>query len=579
MKARILTIGVALLFAFLGGCEQENDFERDYARITSSKIESITVNGVLASASFEESFLNKVSDHGFVWGETATLVADHHLTSHNGIPKSASFQVSIQTDLLPNKKYFARAFVVVGDKTTYGELLSFTSLGSKGPTIESVSPLKLVPGSEVTVTGTGFGSSSITTVQVLGMQGNNKVAKDATIKSITDTEIVFYYPKDVLDQGQVVVRRNENAAVFSTEKIEIVKPVFTRISAKDYCSNVVIKANNLLAMGMPNYVYVNNLFVGNSAIKGDSIVVDRQFHRPLINVKIVYLRNDYEVYSISAELTNTAAWPVVTGTLPTEIPYNDEFVLEGFNFPTCGIFNVRTEGQGDFEGPAVEITGVTPTQVSFKLVSQACSDFTVSIFFNEGEIYRSNVISRKPFTITSMTPVQGTLGTEITVVGENLEHASLVFLKQLYYGYLPLEMISRTNNELKAKIVRGNYNNMGTMFPASNQTIAIRNCNSDANVKSFELTLPEITITDVTPNPATALQPVVIKGTNFTVDPVLRIFLKRGIYEIELFPSTLTDTEITTYPIGTLKGSGQATLSIIHFEKRFEYAQKITLNQ
>jgi N-acetylneuraminic acid mutarotase len=122
-------------------CDEDQVTRRDYPRLKTLSVSEITSEGARFNAEiiFRGSF--EVVNYGFVWGESENPTIDNNdrvVYSEN--IQSEKFSGIIETTLKEEVSYFVRAFVETNDFIVYGENVDFLSLGSKAPTIQSLSP-------------------------------------------------------------------------------------------------------------------------------------------------------------------------------------------------------------------------------------------------------------------------------------------------------------------------------------------------------------------------------------------------------------------------------------------------------
>lgn len=141
-KKRFFFIIIIALNFILTTCSKENEEEREYPRVNTLEVKEISQNGATFEANIYAEGSEGIIDHGFVWGTNDVFLSVENsdrisLGAFSGIGK---YDVQIQSTLQLEKKYFVRSFVRTLNHTVYGSVVSFISLGSKGPQIIDFDP-------------------------------------------------------------------------------------------------------------------------------------------------------------------------------------------------------------------------------------------------------------------------------------------------------------------------------------------------------------------------------------------------------------------------------------------------------
>ena len=123
------------------------------AQVTSSSITNITSNSARGNGNVGNQGGSMVTDKGFCWSTThSPTLMDSHASGGSG---TGSFSCEM-TGLAVGTQYYARAYAVNGQGTSYGEELSFTTLTVK----PEVTTLPVTNITQTTATGSGEVTSS-----------------------------------------------------------------------------------------------------------------------------------------------------------------------------------------------------------------------------------------------------------------------------------------------------------------------------------------------------------------------------------------------------------------------------------
>jgi hypothetical protein len=179
----LLLAGVLLLTT---ACKKTEDPQPEASAVTTSTPSLVSFTSVTLQGNLSKLGTGGVTDHGFVWGETAD--PDLNATGKHSLGAKAetgAFEHAV-TGLTAGKTYHVRAYATDAQGTVYGEDKTFSTTGN--PTITDFTPTEAGQGDTVTVTGTNFnGTTDDITV---------KIGATAATEIVTAslTEIKFVVP-------------------------------------------------------------------------------------------------------------------------------------------------------------------------------------------------------------------------------------------------------------------------------------------------------------------------------------------------------------------------------------------------
>ena len=150
------------------------------AQVTSSSISNITPNSAMGNGLVGSQGGSGVTDRGFCWSTShSPTLMDSHVSGGSG---SGSFSCEL-TGLEVGTQYFARAYAVNGQGTSYGEELSFTTLTVK----PDVTTLPVTNVTQTSATGSGEVTSSggaiVTERGVCWSTNHNPTMSDNSVSS------------------------------------------------------------------------------------------------------------------------------------------------------------------------------------------------------------------------------------------------------------------------------------------------------------------------------------------------------------------------------------------------------------
>jgi hypothetical protein len=177
-----------LLLLFLFSCDNEADImPQAYPIVLMSGVVAEN-DGATFGAKIVDPGNKPFTEKGFVWGLTKkpTLTGCHSIVEPDP-EKETNFDVKITSGLAKDTTYYVRAYIKTSIYTVYSNEVAFVSSGSLSPVINDFSPKAGSKGTEVRISGANFGYEGEPVVLMIG-------DKQATVKSLTNSEIVFNVP-------------------------------------------------------------------------------------------------------------------------------------------------------------------------------------------------------------------------------------------------------------------------------------------------------------------------------------------------------------------------------------------------
>jgi IPT/TIG domain len=308
---------------FLLGCIKEEKFESDYPLIITAEVEEINSSGALFSADIINQNSNDIINHGFLWGksEDLTLNTASKFYTQLGSLNNLSFKQTINSTLIKDNKYYVRAYIQTTTKTIYGSIVSFKSLGSKGPKLIKIEPSIANIGDTVTLIGASFSLNP----------SDNEVEIDGLpIKVISSTEsmLKIIIPRISLGNPKISIRiadsKSEGQTNLLTVKVPRIEVTNTNALA---CDTLILNLINRPTESIP-IVYYNSALAFSKLLNPQTIktISPVAFQGPL-RISIVWEPG----YATSTGDLKFAI-PEIISTNPFVIDIGEEFFINGKNF-------------------------------------------------------------------------------------------------------------------------------------------------------------------------------------------------------------------------------------------------------
>ena len=218
LKQTLLVL-VAFVWAFTG-CQQKEDPQPENSAVSTNAPSNVDFTSATLGGSLTKLGTGGVTDHGFVWGETA----DPDLTAAGKQSLGAKAETGTfthnATGLTAGVTYHVRAYVTDAQGTFYGQNQTFSTTSS--PTITSFTPTEGGQNDTLTVTGTNFSTTiSDITVKVGTIAATN-------IISATTTEIKAIVPSGVTEGANKVTVMIKTQEVISTNDFTYLGGLWTQ---------------------------------------------------------------------------------------------------------------------------------------------------------------------------------------------------------------------------------------------------------------------------------------------------------------------------------------------------------------
>lgn len=253
------------LFIFLIHCK--DDSISAFPQIETREVADITESGATFSCTIHSRGSTPLIRYGFVWSAgNPSLTNGEHVVFDGSELSGNSFDARITRALEENQTYRVRAFYEDESNLIYGNTVSFTSLGSEGPMITSVTPSLVAFGDSLFIRGTNF-STQANEVH-LGSRATAPVFN-------SDTLVIARIPTSFKFDSFVVSLSVLGTASTFADSIRLKPPVLDRL-------------------------------VPEATVYGDTIHIEGQFFGPSISLNEVFLNDSISTTILSATSTEVA---------------------------------------------------------------------------------------------------------------------------------------------------------------------------------------------------------------------------------------------------------------------------------
>lgn len=183
----------------------------------------------------------EINSFGFVWDTIPfpTIESAYSYKFHQPA-ELGNFQAKVSSALIRNKTYYVRAFIQNTETTTYGEEVSFVSLGGKEPEITGIQPLLGNINDTLVVIGRYFGTKN-PIVKI-----NQFVAR---VLRASQDSIHVIVPPELKEKVSTVKIENLNQIITAKDSFTLISPEIHAIGTKIgfYGDEIVIKGKNFSA--------------------------------------------------------------------------------------------------------------------------------------------------------------------------------------------------------------------------------------------------------------------------------------------------------------------------------------------
>ncbi|WP_420322699.1 IPT/TIG domain-containing protein [Flagellimonas sp.] len=283
----------------------------------------------------------------------------------------------------------------------------------KPATIASFSPTEGEVGTQVTISGTNFETTA--SANVVKFNGTT-----AAVSSATATSLVATVPQGATT-GKISVAVGTQTAVSSAGNFTVVEPEPESPTIASFSptegevgTEVTITGTNFGATAADNTVKINgtNATVSNATATSLTITVPEGATTGKISVavagKTATSTSDFTVIVPAPE-------PTISSFSPSEGEVGTEVTITGTNFSTTA-----SENTVKFNGTEATVSNATATSLTVTVPDGATTGkISVAVGENTATSADDFTVLEPMVSITSFSPTEGEVGTQVTITGEN----------------------------------------------------------------------------------------------------------------------------------------------------------------
>lgn len=427
-----------LLFGLLARCNKEEIPSRAYPRLMTLPVMNVGTNGATFRAEFTNRGDVEILKYGFVWAASSRR-EDPDLSSedkiiYTGNISSQHFSSQVTTGLRVGTVYEVRAFVETEEHTVYGQVVTFQSLGSEGPSIVKISPSSATIADTISIHGRNFVALTTANKVFFGIY-------EAKVISATDSLIKVLVP-DILTKELKVSLTIAGTTFTLEEPFIATTPVI-----HDFFPKTLASGDTLTLIGDHfSYQLGSNLLeVGG---KSSKVISSSKKRIEAIVPSGLDPENDLEI-TIANQKSEPVGklnflYPVFTAISPKEVTFGEEVTIAGNNLG----YNAETDviKVGD---ATAEVVTATKTSVTFLVPENLQIAENQVSYRSLFDNYMLDIIRIKPPVIHStdgatLTSYNG--DKTFRLIGENFNPKASK--NRVLVGTISTPIISATNNEL-----------------------------------------------------------------------------------------------------------------------------------
>lgn len=423
-------------------CNETEITPRQYPRIKTIEVFNVNQEG----ASFKgEIYFSSVAiiDHGFLIAETKnpTLTSAEKISLgiKNGI---GEFSATIDRSLATGKKYYIRAYVISEDHTVYGEVIEFTSLGSKAPSLKKIFPDKGTWRDTVYLIGENFSELS---GKMEVKFGTHKLS----YTSISTDSISVNIPLQLINKISEVSIKFDNTTSLIEDGFTLLSPEIISVTPQQVIlgETITITGSNFnQSYSIPRINGVEASIVSRSATSIQAKVptsLSTGSAEVVINIGNELVSNSLEIQIEGLQ---------VFGIEPTTGTFNDIIKIKGERFGTNPAnLNVL------FENHYVDFISLTDTEIQIKVPSDfAYPTATIEVSNNFNQRATSpQQFSMRPPTVESAVNIVEDGENYILIEGTDFWPGSVEYYEvpqlQVYLGNTKMNILSSSTSEIKVR--------------------------------------------------------------------------------------------------------------------------------
>jgi hypothetical protein len=237
---------------FYGGCNKEEPLPRTHPKIRTLEVADISSEGARYSGRIEKQGNEEIIEWGFVWSDKTENLnldnGDYYLEKYT--TGSDVLTNDIRSTLVEKEAYYIKFFARTASRLVYGNIVTFESMGSRGPEISSFTPESGTLGTQVSIYGSGF-----------RQQLNGNIVRFDTVRaeviSTSDTMIMAVVPPKIEAKKVKLSVQVEDKKFTSPAYFDVLGASTTSFYPKTGTvgDTITIEGQYLTVSGFETYVY------------------------------------------------------------------------------------------------------------------------------------------------------------------------------------------------------------------------------------------------------------------------------------------------------------------------------------
>jgi IPT/TIG domain len=246
---KLVALSIIISFA---SCTEEEVTSREFTRVKTSGVTDINETGATFQAIVASSPV-PVTDHGFLWhDQTSPLFENADRISLGPVSQIGPYQALCERGLSKGKKYYVRGYAVSDNNIVYGNVIEFTSRGSKPPSLSDFNPKVASWGDTIIVSGENFSVSS--TKNVVKFDASTAIFIDASSNFIRVK--VPYDIQNELTSISIVESGTGHTSTLSTD-FRLLSPIITSVTPSSAPTETTVVIEGKYLGSTKKWVYFN----------------------------------------------------------------------------------------------------------------------------------------------------------------------------------------------------------------------------------------------------------------------------------------------------------------------------------
>lgn len=412
MKALKVRNFILIIFLFIVSCNKK---EEVIPILFTGQVTNITKDGAVFSGSFKNIDTDKLIEFGFLWGNNPKPDLNNSLKySFTEVPSGGIVEYKNNSSLKSEIDYYLRTFLRYENRTYYGNIVSFFSLGSKAPVILDVIPSLASFGDTIKLLVENVKDDT----KFLKVNFNNDSSK---ILKTSDSSIIVIVPyfsqtNSYFIDGKVDISLNRYNNVYTLkDKFTIAPPDITS------CPSEGLSNNQFTIKGKGFHLFMTKVYIGDyqcNVIKAGADWISVVFPPSFIDFEGV-LKVNVGVRDCFGEKIKVYA-PIVNDNYPAEVFSYEKLFLIGHHLNNSQL-KIRINDQ------VAETSIISDDTIQIEVPGLICAKSLVLEFElgNIKKIYNKLIKFKQPGNIEIQKNNNNYFDGDFTILGDYFPKTSI----------------------------------------------------------------------------------------------------------------------------------------------------------